>query len=440
MKVNARYILVGIIIILLGFLLIIFRSSLIYFIVELTQVILTAMIAWELLKTFILQRQQGQLLNRLLAGAKMIMIGIILIILTNYPTFITSGLVYLIGLYQSVIGVIGLISYVIIRRDRVAVDRSQFWIPIVHIIFGIYSFTSPQRVSQTLLRLGVYLIFVGLTIAFDGGRLILSRAKIINQLSSQIRIPLPVVLEAIIPDRYIVKFNQAVQSDIDSALVRAEDNTISQESYSSLSENNLVNILIQVGSSGFDRIGHVDISYKGKVYSYGNHDVESHKVFGSIGDGVLIEADENLYLDYLKSRRVSVFRFGILLKDEEAKDFQQSLNTLLNQTVQWDITTDKQKNSFIGRVIQTANGQGNKFKEGRYKTYFVLGTNCVLLVDELLGSNGINIINLSGILSPGSYYDYFDKLFHVRGSNVISKTLVHPKLESNKVVYNMPTK
>ena len=64
-----------------------------------------------------------------------------------------------------------------------------------------------------------------------------------------------------------------------------------------------------------------------------------------------------------------------------------------------------------------------KFNSGKFKTYFVLNTNCVKLADEILGKCGINIIKISGIITPGAYYDYFDREFGFKKSNVVSKTI-----------------
>ena len=40
-----------------------------------------------------------------------------------------------------------------------------------------------------------------------------------------------------------------------------------------------------------------------------------------------------------------------------------------------------------------------KFKRGRYKTYFVLGSNCVKLAEAIMGKAGMDIIDLNGIIS-----------------------------------------
>ena len=41
------------------------------------------------------------------------------------------------------------------------------------------------------------------------------------------------------------------------------------------------------------------------------------------------------------------------------------------------------------------------------KTYFTVNTNCVKLVDEIVK---MDVLNITGIISPGTYYDYLYNL------------------------------
>lgn len=42
-----------------------------------------------------------------------------------------------------------------------------------------------------------------------------------------------------------------------------------------------------------------------------------------------------------------------------------------------------------------------KFTKGKFKTYFVLGSNCVYLVDNIIGSAWIDILKMNGIITQG---------------------------------------
>ena len=62
-------------------------------------------------------------------------------------------------------------------------------------------------------------------------------------------------------------------------------------------------------------------------------------------------------------------------------------------------------------------------KAGKFKTYFVLNTNCVLLADTILGTSGIDILKVSGLIAPGTYYEYFEREFKRKRSKVVSKRI-----------------
>lgn len=46
-----------------------------------------------------------------------------------------------------------------------------------------------------------------------------------------------------------------------------------------------------------------------------------------------------------------------------------------------------------------------KFKSWYFKTYFTLTSNCVKLVDTIVGSIGLDLIAINGIITPDTYYN-----------------------------------
>lgn len=57
----------------------------------------------------------------------------------------------------------------------------------------------------------------------------------------------------------------------------------------------------------------------------------------------------------------------------------------------------------------------------------MLNTNCVLLADEILGTSGIDILKISGLIAPGTYYEYFEREFKRKNSRVVSKKIYMDK-------------
>ena len=48
-------------------------------------------------------------------------------------------------------------------------------------------------------------------------------------------------------------------------------------------------------------------------------------------------------------------------------------------------------------------------------------TNCVLLADRIIGKSGIDIVNMNGIITPGTYLSYFEEEYKKENSRVIEK-------------------
>ena len=64
-----------------------------------------------------------------------------------------------------------------------------------------------------------------------------------------------------------------------------------------------------------------------------------------------------------------------------------------------------------------------KFSKSKYKTYFLFTTNCAMLALDLLGKMGLDVLNINGILSPGTIYDFLETEYLNRGGLVIQRNL-----------------
>ena len=49
-----------------------------------------------------------------------------------------------------------------------------------------------------------------------------------------------------------------------------------------------------------------------------------------------------------------------------------------------------------------------KFTSSRFKSYFVLSTNCCLLADSIVGQAGTAVLDVRGVIAPGTYQDYLE--------------------------------
>lgn len=336
----------------------------------------------------------------------------------SLPTFLYKA----IGFYQIFMGISMLISWVLLRRDRVSGRIGILLASVINLIWGVASIAikSSETVDSVVARLGFYLVFIGLTILMDARDYYLSeRTK--TRVKRRMRVPLPVIFTILLPKKMLDKINHFIQEEL----------SMSEWTSPELKESDKYSILkvfIHVGEDGFNQMGHVDLSYKGRVYAYGNYDIDSERLLGAVGDGVLFSVDDQDYIVYCLEDNKTLFEYRVVLTAAQEVEFEKNLNDILKNTQAWEPTSPTQLASYLGKMTQKYNVDTFKFQSSRYKTYFVLGTNCVLLADQLIGASGLDLLAMVGILAPGTYYDYFEKEFQKPNSIVVGKTIHNPVL------------
>ena len=78
-----------------------------------------------------------------------------------------------------------------------------------------------------------------------------------------------------------------------------------------------------------------------------------------------------------------------------------------------------------------------KFEKGSpYKTYYLLGQNCAMVANEIVGHSGIKLLTLNRIVTPGSYLEYLDKLYKMRNTIVVNRSIY--MLNDNGKPYLIP--
>lgn len=275
--------------------------------------------------------------------------------------------------------------------------------------------------------LGVHSILIGLTYINDGrGNFI--KADQERRLKRKIRFPLPIIFNALLPTRLLQKINLFIEGELDFD-EEIEQHTAIKE-LNEDSEYTMMQILVHAGSNQFDVIGHMNIVYNNKVYSYGNHDVESRHLFDAIGDGVMVIIDKDDYIDFsIKDGDNLVVEYDVILDNEQKEALEAKLREIESWLVPWKPTTEAQLESYGGKLMQAIpEAEFYKFSKSKFKTYFVMGTNCVMLSDEIIGTSGLDLFMLVGILTPGTYYDYLEKEFRKPNSIIVSRTVHHNRL------------
>ena len=338
---------------------------------------------------------------------------------TDVPIYI---LALVIGVYQIFHASINLVTYVLYRKNKIRPRFRLLLDGLVLVFLGGTSLLSSTGNSVfQLFVLGAYFFLYGVSNIRDGFLFEEEIGK--NHLKRRVRMSLPIVLAALIPASTLAKINKFMQENADER----EDIHLGMVKSGKTAE---LEIFIHTAETSlFSAIGHVDICYQGRVISYGNYDPSSETLFGMVGDGVLYFCDRDKYIDLCKREsQKTLFGYGIDLTPEMEKAVQKKLAELKQLTIPWEPSADKimtgdGKEDYIYayKIRHETDGELYKFIKSKFKSYFVLSTNCVLLADTIVGQAGTDILSPKGFIAPGTYQAYLNREFEKPNSIVVSK-------------------
>lgn len=408
---STSMVILGIIMIVIGSVIAIMRTKLIFTVFQLGSTSLIIASALELVLLVLGQKDSKHL--RLIMALVFLITGAVLNLFPNIPL---SIIIITFGVYSLCSGLAKFITYILYLKDRIAGRLFLLADSILFIVLGICIIISPiSYAGQLFFLIGLYGIALGYTYIRDGlNGLIPTYTK--EKYKRKIRINLPIFLVAIIPYRVLNYINNYLltKDEIKTQLERSKSD-----------EQCNVEVLIHVTENGFGTLGHVDLIIDNYVISYGNYDTSSYRLFETIGDGVLFIAPKKQYIELcIHQSKKTLFSFGLKLNDEQYNRVLNKIEEIKSRLYRWYTPIEQgniEANDYASRLVQSTGAKLYKFKNSRFKTYFVLSTNCVLLADSVLGKAGTDLLNINGVITPGTYYDYFNREFYKEGSFVITK-------------------
>ena len=361
------------------------------------------------------EHHQGDF-NALLRALLSIGASILLIWYQGVPQWL---MVVLFGGYMLVYATACMVQWWLYRRDRVRGRLLLFWTALVlYVVGGIFLLSPSLTMDDMLILLGIYFILLGFTYFRDGFDSLSSKTR--NRMTRKIRITLPAIICAIIPAKTL--------NDINAYL--KENDEFEEDDHSESAEPDL-EVYVHVTNSGFGLLGHVDIGFEGTIISYGNYDTESYRLNSVIGDGVFfLSPIESTIENYLSVEKNNLFVYGLRLNEEQKAQIRQAINRIVAKGIRWHTKIEREngfdhpqdyQEDYPSRLVCKTGAQFYKFVDGRFKTYFALGSNCVLLADSIIGRLGTDVLSMRGLITPGTYLDYLDKEYHKKGSMVITR-------------------
>ncbi|WP_297568482.1 hypothetical protein [uncultured Faecalibaculum sp.] len=293
------------------------------------------------------------------------------------------------------------------------------FLTVVYGWLGISLLFSPDVDTALLMQLfGIYFVIMGFRFFMDalpgGGRNYRwKRGR---------RIMLPPALSAILPDWFLKQIN--------SSMKKGEPVILREQKTSAVPQ---LQVMVHVGPKGFQKIGHISFAYKGVVYSYGNYDSDSFRLNGTIGDGVFFNmAVEDYIPNMMQVENNTIFEYGILLDKEQEKAVEKELHALRDNAYRWYTRIERADGydqfsrfemDYPSRLHFRSGAKMYKFKSGKFRTYWALGDNCAAFTDVALGALGADVLNIRGIISPGTYLDFLQTEYLRPSSPVITRTI-----------------
>lgn len=345
-----------------------------------------------------------------------------------FPFTSIALLTIIFSLYLMLNGIIKLIDCIHSVNNGTEDFSTDFIAFLFFFVFAILMLTGAFQSAGWLSAIvGVYCILYGITELKDFAREILPRrAK--NILRRRVRFSLPLAVSTFSPLAVLKTYSKRLDSrEIDVDALLKEEKAFDDDKRAN------IHVLIHVSMDGVGMVGHCDIAYKNKVMSYGNYDASSERLFGAVGDGVMFIADYDKYISYgISADKQMIIDFGLLLSDKQIRRVRREMARIKKTTYRWRCPFEKATyegrkaelsdfSDYCSKLWHGTRARFYKFRSGKWKSYFVMSTNCVLLADSILSKAGTDIINTAGIISPGAYYDYLQKEYTLKNGIVVSR-------------------
>lgn len=367
------------------------------------------------------------ILNKKIVRNKQMLISIILnitfaFIMILFPKIPLSILPLLFSVYLLINSIANFIDYIILKENELKLRYKYLFLSIMFLIISFtFLFYPIEKLNLFLMIIGIYFVILGIGRIYEFIIDILSD-KFKIKLKRKLKMTLPLFLEIFIPKIVLNKINKYFD------LIITDDKN---------NEKSDLEIFIHLSNYGFNQFGHIDICYDGKIYSYGNYDNNSKKLFAAIGDGILFElTKKKKYIEFcINNNKKTIVEYGLKLTDKQKKDVEKELNKILKDSYIWKPDL-KRKKDYIVKLYKNVKPKFYKFNSGEYKTYFLMGVNCTYFPKQILMNNESNILKIVGVLSPGTYYQFLEEEYRNKNSNVISKKIYNKDTIGGKYVKN----
>lgn len=356
-------------------------------------------------------------------------IGVMIILL---PRISLAPIYVIFTIYIFVNAAIKLVDYFIDKRDNVSGRLKALVLFVFFLVFGVLMVFVPGMGKRGFLAVsGIYCIIYGAFMVWDFLFQCLP-AGFKRKFRIKLSLPMPVLLSTMRP---FAKFKSRQRQ---SLLDPQKNKTELKPFFPEGKETDVppdMEVMIHISEHGMGIMGHCDICFEGKVYSYGSYDLTSTSLFGGIGDGIFVIGKREPYIRfYVTATPREIYGYGFRLDEKQKLAVRDEIAKLIDMAYPWETPLQQ-----VHKNDPTAKGEAvfdwgskmwnctgsdfYKFKSGKMKTYFVVTSNCVMLADEIVRKACKDITPQRSVLTPGAYYDYLEHLLAMVGSPVFCRTI-----------------
>lgn len=373
----------------------------------------------------------------LVFGAILILSGLAIYFFSN---FIIQSFRIITGIIGIAIALFMFIDVIRLRKDGAPYIWSLIWGLIYLVIAGLILF-SPDGTRILSIFVGLYTVFLSLNV-FSEALVALFHVK--PHLKENFVIPVPMAVAAFLPMAFFREINAMVREEPSEALYL-------QKPYHGEEPDLIVYVHTRAGFiPGF---GHCDLCFNDKVYSFGDYDQATWKFQGFFADGVLAEIPPEKHIHMaLNDNKKILMAYGLTLTDDLKQKVQAKLDDIMSKAYIWkpkaelaaegQIKGDPKSFTDVGsQMYNDEDATLYKFKEGsKYKTYYAIGENCSEAVNDVIGQAGIGLLQLNGVVTPGTMLEYLDELYETEGTIVTDRRLYMLDEDGKPYLYPLDTK
>lgn len=366
------------------------------------------------------------ILNKKIVRNSQVLFGILSsivlgIVMLFFPKIPLSILPLVFSMYLLFNSIVKFINYIVLKEVNLKSRFKDLFFSLLFLGLSIlFLFYPLEKLNLFIMIIGIYCILLGINRIFEFIIDILS-IQFKLKIKRKLKMSLPVFFEAFIPKRALKSINKYI------------DYLTSEEKINEVESD--LKVFIHLSKYGFNQFGHMDIMFEDKVYSYGNYDKDSQKLFTTLGDGVLFTVNnKKKYIEFcINNSRKTIVEYGIKLTNTQKNKIKNELEKTMEICYEWKPLIVQKKNiikkekseykDYASKLYKATKAKFYKFKGGEYKTYFVLGINCSYFADHLMRNYVFEVLKLVGIISPGTYYEYLEENYRKKNSKVVTKKI-----------------